>query len=226
MPSGQTERKPQIFGRLRVWSSFIRLYFLIAKKIRSKVVQINKNSDFILFARKKEKKRKSGWARRGQSVCINKCAKIHCENLQKRNEEIALMAILFRILFTLGLLILHVSVLSGEQTTKRAPKIGRKKAYPVETRFSVCVCNEWHCLSVIRLRRCVNYEWNFTVYFSVFFVLRLSSFGHLLVVAAAQFNSFRNRRCHHTKTLCLSNFALVRSEWNWHHLQSLCKHRK
>lgn len=37
--------------------------------------------------------------------------------IPKRNEEIALMAILFRILFTLGLLILHVSVLSGEQTT-------------------------------------------------------------------------------------------------------------
>lgn len=37
----------------------------------------------------------------------------------KRNEEIALMAILFRILFTLGLLILHVSVLSGEQTIRK-----------------------------------------------------------------------------------------------------------
>jgi hypothetical protein len=41
---------------------------------------------------------------------------------KKRNEENALMAILFRILFTLGLLVLHVFVVSGEQKTASPPE--------------------------------------------------------------------------------------------------------
>lgn len=74
----------------------------------SKSIKIN--SDFILFEKKEKKKAK---------FCVQ--TKIHefvwSENLNGnlRNEEIALMAIRVRILFTLGLLLLNGSILSGEQ---------------------------------------------------------------------------------------------------------------
>jgi hypothetical protein len=81
---------------------------------------------------------------------------------EKRNEEIALMAILFRILFALGLLIPHVSVLSGKYEKKQSHNYFR--GMELVKKFLLCLCfDKWifaYQSLAFLFRCCEGEEWS------------------------------------------------------------------